>query len=194
MIRFGTVPALMDDSHPQDPMTFSPRLPPHDLARLVIDAAEQAGAEGYWTGAHPIHDDAVRHMVRFLGLLLAGDDDLAASEIEVYGRVFEAVSGHRPGVDELRAAAMESVELASDPDGLHAFLMETPAYLASVLEMDRERGTRNGDQVVTALSGLGLAILTADGHATPEEDSIITTHLNHLRGELDRLGVTATEV
>ncbi|HEX8391180.1 MAG TPA: hypothetical protein VF665_02390 [Longimicrobium sp.] len=174
-------------------MTLPLRLPPDALARMVIDAATQAGAQGYWTGAHPIHDDAVRHMVRFLGLLLAGDDDLAASEIEVYGRVFEAVSGHRPAADELRAAAMESVELASDPDGLHAFLMETPAYLAAVLEMDRERGTRNADQVVTALSGLGVAILAADGHAAPEEDSIITTHLNHLRGELDRYGVTATD-
>jgi hypothetical protein len=174
-------------------MSFAMNLPPDDLARMVLRAAEQAGREGYWTGAHPIGDDAVRHMVRFLGLLLAGDDDLDPAEIEVYGRVFQAVSGHHPSVDELRAAAMESVELASDPDGLHEFLMATPEYLRAVLEMDRERGTRNADQVVTALSGLGVAILAADGHAAPEEDSIITTHLNHLRGELDSYGVTSLE-
>ena len=35
----------------------------------------------------------------------------------------------------------------------------------------------------------GLAVLTADGRAAEEEDSIFTTHLNHLRGELDTQGV-----
>ena len=57
--------------------------------------------------------------------------------------------------------------------------------------MDRERGTRNAGQVVTALSGLGVAMLTADGREAEEEDSIFTTHLNHLRGELDVHGVGA---
>jgi hypothetical protein len=46
---------------------------------------------------------------------------------------------------------------------------------------------------VTALGGLGLAVLAADGQAAEEEDSIFTTHLNHLRGELDASGVASDE-
>jgi hypothetical protein len=88
---------------------------------------------------------------------------------------------------------MSSVEMASDPDALYAFLQETPDFLRAVVAMDRERGTRNADQVVTALSGLALAMLAADGREAEEEDSIVTTHLNHLRGMLVTEGVDAAE-
>lgn len=172
-------------------MSYNIELPPDELARLVVQAAVNAGEEGYWHGDGPIRDDAVRHLVHFLGLLLAGDDDVNAREMDVFTRVVNAVSPTESSHDELRAGAMESVELANDPDALHAFLGDTPAYLRAIVEMDRERGTRNADQVVTALGGLGLAILAADGKAAEEEDSIFTTHLNHLRGELDANGVTA---
>ena len=172
-------------------MSYNIELPPDELAQLVVQAAVNAEEQGYWRGDRSIRDDAVRHLVHFLGLLLAGDDDVNAREMEVFTRVVNAVSPTESSHDELRAGAMESVELANDPDALHAFLGDTPAYLRAIVEMDRERGTRNADQVVTALGGLGLAILAADGKAAEEEDSIFTTHLNHLRGELDASGVTA---
>jgi hypothetical protein len=172
-------------------MSYNIQLPPDELARLVVQAAVNADAEGYWHGEGSIRDDAVRHLVHFLGLLLAGDDDVNAREMDIFTLVVNAVSPTESSHDDLLAGAMESVEITSDPDALHAFLGETPAYLRAVVEMDRERGTRNADQVVTALGGLGLAILAADGQAAEEEDSIFTTHLNHLRGELDASGVTA---
>lgn len=156
---------------------------------MIVQAAEQAEQQGYWMAEGPISEDVARHLSHFLGLLLAGDDDLHRRELDVYGRVFHATSGGEHSHDDLRTAAMESMEMANDPDALHAFLGETPAYFRAILEMDRERGTHNADQVVTALSGLGLAILTADGRESEEEDSIFTTHLNHLRGELDAYGV-----
>ncbi|HYJ78425.1 MAG TPA: hypothetical protein VEW03_02390, partial [Longimicrobiaceae bacterium] len=137
----------------------------------------------------PIAEDAVQHLVRFLGLLLGGDDDVDARELAVFGDVFAAASGEHPGDDDLRATVLESVRIADDPDALQDFLAETPAYLRAVLAMDRERGTRNANQVVTALSGLGLAILAADGKAAVEEDSVFITHLNHLRGELESQGL-----
>lgn len=168
-------------------------LPPDELARLVVQAAENAGAQGYWNGPDSIRDDAVHHLVHFLGLLLAGDDDVNAREMDVFTRVVHAVTDTASSHDELRSGAMESVELANDPDALHAFLGDTPAYLRAIIAMDRERGTRNADQVVAALSGLGLAILAADGKAAEEEDSIFTTHLNHLRGDLDASGVASME-
>ena len=174
-------------------MKYEIQLPPDELARLVVQGALNAEEQGYWRGPGPIRDDAVRHLVHFLGLLLAGDDDVNPREMDVFTRVVTAVSDGGETRDELRTGAMESVELANDPDALHAFLGETPAYLRAVIEMDRERGTRNADQVVTALGGLGLAILAADGKAAEEEDSIFTTHLNHLRGELDAVGVAVTE-
>ena len=171
-------------------MNYDINVAPDELARLVVQAAENAQQEGFWTGAEDIRHDAVRHLVHFLGLLLAGDDDVNAREMEIFTRVVNAVRDGETTSAELREGAMESVEITSDPDALHAFLGETPAYLRAIVAMDRERGTRNADQVVTALSGLGLAILAADGKAAEEEDSIFTTHLNHLRGELDANGVT----
>ncbi|HEX6911876.1 MAG TPA: hypothetical protein VF142_15845 [Longimicrobium sp.] len=172
-------------------MSYNIQLPPDELARLVVQAAVNAQEQGYWKGEGDARHDAVRHLVHFLGLLLAGDDDVNAREMDVYQRVVNAVADAQSSRDELRTGAMESVEITSDPDALHAFLGETPAYLRAIMEMDRERGTRNADQVVTALGGLGLAVLAADGVAAEEEDSIFTTHLNHLRGELDAGGVAA---
>ena len=173
-------------------MSYNIELSPEEMARLVVQAAVNAEEQGYWTGAGAIQDDAVRHLVHFLGLLLAGDDDVNAREMEVYSRVVNSVSHTESSHDELRVEAMESVELANDPDALHLFLGETPAYLQAIVAMDRAVGTRNANQVVTALGGLGLAILAADGRAAEEEDSIFTTHLNHLRGELDVSGVAET--
>lgn len=173
-------------------MSYHIQLPPDELARLVVQAAENAQAQGYWTGEGDARHDAVQHLVHFLGLLLAGDDDVNPREMDVYTRVVNAVADARSSHDELRQGAMESVEITSDPDALHAFLGETPAYLRAIVAMDRALGTRNADQVVTALGGLGLAVLAADGKAAEEEDSIFTTHLNHLRGELDASGVSVT--
>ena len=172
-------------------MNHSIHLSPDELSRLVVQAAVTAEEQGFWEGERPIAEDAVWHLVRFLGLLLAGDDDVNPRELEVFSDVFYAASGERPSHEELREAAMEAVEIATDPDALQDFLVSTPAYLRAVLAMDRDRGTRNADQVVSALSGLGLVILAADGRAEPEEDSIYLTHLNHLRGELDALGLAA---
>lgn len=164
-------------------------LPPDELSRLVVEAAVNAEEQGYWRGAEPIADDAVRHLVRFLGLLLAGDDDLDPREMRIFGKVFAAAGGQAPPHDDLRLAVLESVEIATDPDALYEFLNTTPDFLRAIVAMDQERGTRNANQVVTALGGLALAILAADGQETFEEDSVFTTHLNHLRGELATLGL-----
>ncbi|HEU0015313.1 MAG TPA: hypothetical protein VFQ45_16615 [Longimicrobium sp.] len=170
-------------------MSYNIDLPPDEMARMVVRAAENAAQEGYWTGAGSIRDEAARHLERFLGLLLAGDDDVHAREMDLLAQVVAAASGTERSHDDLRTGAMEAVEMASDPDALHAFLQETPPFMRAVLEMDRERGTRNAEQVVTALGGLALSVLAADGQATEEEDSIFTIHLNHLRGELAAYGV-----
>ena len=172
-------------------MRYDIDVSPDELARLVVQAAVTAEEQGYWNGSGPIAEDAVRHLARFLGLLLAGDDDINRRELDVFSQVLRGASNDAASHDDLRAAAMETMEMAADPDALHAFLGETPAYLHAVMAMDRDRGTRNAGQVVTALSGLGVAILTADGREAEEEDSIFTTHLNHLRGELDVHGVAA---
>lgn len=170
-------------------MRYNIDLAPGELAALVAQAAANADEQGYWTGSGSIREDAVRHVTRFLGLLLAGDDDVNPRELDVFSQVVRGAAGGEASHDDLRAGAMETLELANDPDALHAFLGETPAYLHAIVAMDRERGTRNASQVVTALGGLGLAVLTADGRAAEEEDSIFTMHLNHLRGELDTAGV-----
>ncbi|HEX2205731.1 MAG TPA: hypothetical protein VHG91_20630 [Longimicrobium sp.] len=166
-------------------------LSPDELSRLVVEAAVNAAEQGFWPAAHPIADDAVTHLVRFLGLLVAGDDDINRREMDVFADVFAAARGERPAHEGLREMVMESVEIATDPDALQHFLVSTPDYLRAVIEMDRARGTRNADQVVTALGGLALAVLAADGQEAVEEHSIFTTHLNHLRGELDTHGVAA---
>lgn len=172
-------------------MNYEIDLAPDEMARLVVQAAAHAQEQGYWTGAGSAAADAVRHLKRFLGLLLAGDDDINRRELTVYSQALRGAAGEEASHDDLRAAAMETVQLANDPDALHAFLGETPEYLRAIVSMDRARGTRNAGQVVTALGGLGVAMLTADGREAEEEDSIFTTHMNHLRGELDVQGVAA---
>ncbi|HEX8695923.1 MAG TPA: hypothetical protein VF746_26135 [Longimicrobium sp.] len=173
-------------------MNHSIYLSPDELSRLVVEAAVNADEQGFWNGPRPIAEDAVGHLVRFLGLLLAGDDDISPKEMDVFADVFAAAAGERPPHEELRASVLDSVLLADDPDALQEYLVSTPDYLRAVMAMDRERGTRNADQVVTALSGLGLAVLAADGQAAVEEDAIFITHLNHLRGELEAQGVAVT--
>jgi hypothetical protein len=162
------------------------RLPADELARLVVDAAASADAEGFWSGSGSAAQDALQHLGRFLGLLLAGDDELHAAELSLFGRVFEAVSGDVPSDQVLRATAMTSVEMASDPDALYAFLQETPAYLEAVVAMDRERGTHNAEQVVTSLGGLALAMLAADGREAAEEDAILYESTRVRRYEVPR--------
>ncbi len=172
-------------------MTDPIRLPPDDLARLVVAAAAAAEEQGYWSGQDAASHDALQHLGRFLGLLLAGDDELHPAELALFGRVFHAVSGDLPSDEVLRATAMTSVELASDPDALYRFLQHTPPYLEAIVAMDRDRGTRNAEQVVMALGGLALAMLAADDRDATEEDAIFTTHLNHLRGFVEEAGVAS---
>src|SRR5688500_2128704 len=150
------------------PMNYDINVAPDELARLVVQAAENAQANGYWYGTGPIAQDAVQPLTRFLGLLLAGDDDINRREPTVCSQVLRGATGTETSHEGLRAAAMETMEMANDPGALHAFLGETPEYLRAVVAMDRERGTRNAGQVVTALSGLGVAMLTADGREAEE--------------------------
>ena len=170
-------------------MTHSIHLSPDELSRLVVQAAVTADEQGYWSAPRSAADDAVYHLTHFLGLLAGGDDDLSPAELEIFGEVFRAASGKHPSEDALRRTVAESVRVADDPDALHDFLTATPAYLEAVVAMDRERGTHNARQVVTALSGLAVAMLAADGRAEAEEDSIYTTHLGHLRSLVASLGV-----
>ncbi|HYH78471.1 MAG TPA: hypothetical protein VEX86_01695 [Longimicrobium sp.] len=169
-------------------MNHSIHLRPDELAKLVVQAASNAEQQGYWTGADAINRDAARHLVTFLGLLLGGDDDVDEHELKIFQQVWTAATGGTPTEDELRGSVTHSVNLADDPDALQEYLLATPPYLQAVLAMDRERGTRNAEQVVTSLSGLAIAVLAADGKAAAEEDAVFTTHLNHLRDELAQLG------
>jgi hypothetical protein len=174
-------------------MNHSIYLEPDELSRLVVEAAVNAEEQGYWKGEGPVADDAVRHLVGFLGLLLGGDNDVDPSELAVLGKVFEAASGARPSDDELRAVVSDSVAIADDPDAVSEFLTTTPGYLRAIEAMDRERGTRNADQVLAALSGLALAVLAADGRAEVEEDAVFSTHLDHLRRELKAQGIAVED-
>ena len=170
-------------------MSHSIYLSPDELSRVVVQAAMNADEQGFWTGPQPIAENAVQHLVQFLGLMLGGDDDVDPREMKVFADVFRAAKGGHPTEDELREAVGRSVELADDPDAVADFLTATPEYLRSIIAMDQARGTRNANQVVAALSGLGLAVLAADGQAVLEEDAVFTTHLDHLRGELQSLGL-----
>lgn len=170
-------------------MSHSIHLSPDELSRLVVEAALTAQEQGYWSGPTTAAEDAVAHLTRYLGILAGGDDDLNAHEIELFSEVFRATSGAVPTEDVLREVVTDSLRLTEDPDALNDFLLATPAYLQAVLAMDRERGTTNAFQVVTSLSGLALAMLAADGRAEPEEDSLFTTHIGHLRGVVEQLRV-----
>jgi hypothetical protein len=170
-------------------MSHSIHLQPDELARLVVQAAANAQDEGYWNSDGFAADDAARHLTRYLGLMLGGDNDVNPHEMRVFAQVCAAATGREAAEDELLAAVREAVSIADDPDAVGDFLLTTPRFLRAVIAMDRERGTRNAEQVVTALSGLAIAVLAADGRAEVEEDAVFTTHLNHLRGELQSLGL-----
>ena len=177
----------------RSPMNRSIHLQPAELTKLIVQAASNAQAEGYWTAPGSAGDDAARHLVRYLGLLVGGDDDFSAEEMALFAQIHRAATGGDASADELHHVVGEAVEIADDPDAVQDFLCTTPPFLQAVIAMDRERGTRNAEQVVTALSGLALAALAADGRAEIEEDAVFTTHLEHLRRELRDGGLVATD-
>jgi hypothetical protein len=162
---------------------------PAELSTLIVRAAERADAVGFWPGAGSIAADATTHIVRFLGLILAGDQELHPKELNLYGRVMQAVLGERPTHDDLQVAALEGLDAATDPAALEAFIHHTPPYLGALVEMDRAHQTREARRVVEALGALGYAVLEADGRATTEEGHIFRGHINHLRDALARGGV-----
>lgn len=168
-------------------MSHSIHLQPDELSRLIVDAAANAQQEGFWSGNGSAADDAVRHLTRYLGLMLGGDNDVSPHEMRIFRQVCAAATGREAGDDELLASVRDAVHIADDPDAVEDFLLTTPPFLRAVIAMDRQRGTRNAEQVVTALGGLALAVLAADGKAEVEEDAVFTTHLNHLRDELRSL-------
>jgi len=170
-------------------MTPSSNVSPAELSRLILRAADTADAVGFWTGSGPIAANATTHIVRFLGLILAGDQDLHPKELNLYGRVMQAVLGERPTHDDLQVAALEGLDAATDPAALDAFIRSTPEYLAALIEMDRVKRTREAKRVVEALGQLGYAVLEADGRATTEEGRIFRGHINHLREQLESAGV-----
>jgi hypothetical protein len=162
---------------------------PADLSTLILRAAATADTVGFWAGPGSITADASNHIVRFLGLILAGDQDLHPKELNLYGRVMQAVMGERPSHDDLQVAAMEGLDVATEPAALEAFIHSTPRYLGALIEMDAAHQTREARRVVEALGALGYAVLEADGRATTEEGHIFRGHINHLRGELSQGGV-----
>lgn len=170
-------------------MTPSSNPTPSDLSTLILRAAATADTVGFWPGPGSITTDATTHIVRFLGLILAGDQDLHPRELNLYGRVIQATLGERPTHDDLQVAALEGLDRATDPAALERFITTTPGYLAALIEMDRTHQTREARRVVEALGALGYAVLEADGRATPEEGKILRGHVNHLRDALERAGV-----
>jgi hypothetical protein len=169
-------------------MNHSIHLQPDELSRLVVQAAANAQSEGFWSGPGTAAEDAGRHLVRVLGLLLGGDDHVDTREMNLFAQVHAAATGEHLAHDELLASVEESVAIADDPERVEEFLTTTPPFLRAVIAMDRSRGTRNAEQVVTAIGGLALALLAADGKAEPEEDAVFTTHLEHLRREIGSIG------
>jgi hypothetical protein len=174
-------------------MSHSIHLQPDELSRMVVQAAGNAQEQGYWTGDGTAAADAARHLTNYLGLLLGGDNDVSPHEMRIFRKVCLAATGRDISDDELDESVRQAVAIADDPDGVEDFLLTTPPFLRAVIAMDRDRGTRNAEQVVTALSGLALAMLAADGKAEVEEDAVFTTHLNHLRGELAQLGLATQD-
>jgi hypothetical protein len=169
-------------------MNRSIHLAPVELTNLVIQAARNAESEGFWKGDITAGEDAARHLVRLLGLLLGGDNDVNLNEIALLGEVFQAATGTEASNEQLLESVKESVALADDPEAVNQFLCATPPFMQAVLDMDRARGTRNAEQVVAAMSGLTLGMLAADGKSEIEEVAVFTTHLGHLRGEVAKLG------
>ncbi|HEX8245681.1 MAG TPA: hypothetical protein VF541_19370 [Longimicrobium sp.] len=174
-------------------MSHSIHLQPDELARLVVQAAVNAQDEGFWNGDGSAGENAARHLTRYLGLMLGGDNDVSPHEMRVFAEVCAAATGREAAEDELLAAVRDAVHVADDPDAVGDFLLTTPPFLSAVIAMDQARGTRNAEQVVTALGGLALAVLAADGKAEVEEDAVFTTHLDHLRNELRELGLVSRD-
>jgi hypothetical protein len=174
-------------------MTHSIHLNTGELARLIVQAAANAQAQGFWSGEGDASDDAAGHLTRYLGLLLGGDNDVDEDELRIFRDVCAAATGSTSTDEQLLASIRDAVHVADDPDEVEEFLLTTPPFLSAVMEMDRARGTRNAEQVVTALSGLALAMLAADGRAEVEEDAVFTTHIGHLRRELASLGLTVQD-
>jgi hypothetical protein len=174
-------------------MSHSIHLQPDELSRLIVQAAANAQAEGFWSGEGSAKDDAARHLTRYLGLMLGGDNDVSPHEMTIFRQVCAAATGQPSSDDDLLASVRDAVHIADDPDAVEDFLLATPPFLQSVIAMDKARGTRNAEQVVTALGGLALAILAADGKAEVEEDAVFTTHLNHLREELSASGLSTQD-
>lgn len=164
---------------------------PAELSTLILRAAATADAVGFWEGRGPIETDATTHIVRFLGLILAGDQDVHPRELNLYGRVMQAVLGERPSHDDLQLAALEGLDAATTPAARDAFIRSTPAYLQALVAMDRRHGTREARRVVDALGALGYALLEADDRVTAEEGDILRGHINHLREVLDGEGLPA---
>jgi len=115
-----------------------------------------------------------------------------ARELNLFAQIHAAATGEHLAHDELLDVVEDGVAIADDPERVEAFLSTTPPFLRAVIAMDRSRGTRNAEQVVTAIGGLALALLAADGKAEPEEDAVFTTHLEHLRREVASLGSGAS--
>ncbi|HEX6746809.1 MAG TPA: hypothetical protein VF092_05885 [Longimicrobium sp.] len=174
-------------------MGHSIHLQPDELSRLVVQAAANAQDEGFWSGAGSAADDAAQHLTRYLGLMVGGDNDVSPHELRIFWQICTAATGREASDEELLASVGEAVRVADDPDAVEEFLLTTPPFLRAVMAMDQARGTRNAEQVVTALSGLALAMLAADGKAEVEEDAVFTTHLTHLRNELQKLGLVAED-
>jgi hypothetical protein len=171
-------------------MSHSIHLQPGELSALIVQAAANAQDEGYWTGEGAAKDDAALHLTRYLGLMLGGDNDVSPHEMRIFQQVCAAATGTQASDDELMTSVRDAVRIADDPDAVEDFLLTTPPFLGAVIAMDKARGTHNAEQVVTALSGLALAMLAADGKAEVEEDAVFTTHLNHLRDELRTHGLS----
>jgi hypothetical protein len=174
-------------------MTAELNLSPYTLFRSIVEAATLADQKGYWPDEQPIGESAADHMLRFLSLLCASDGDINAKELDVFDALF-AAAGERQPQDYLRELVASTADaIGEDPDELSDFLTETPAYLEAIMDMDRAEGTRAASRAVAALSGLALTILAADGREEVEEHAIFTTHIGHLRRELDEAGLNAED-
>lgn len=168
-------------------------LSPYTLFRSIVEAAALADQRGYWPDQESIEENAAEHMLRFLSLLCERDGEINNRELDVFDALF-AAAGERQSQDTLRdLVAATSASIGEDPDELHDFLTDTPAYLQAIMDMDRAEGTRTSSRAVAALSGLALSILAADGREEIEEHALFTTHVGHLRREVDSAGLSADD-
>ena len=96
-------------------MNRSIHLQPDELARIVVQAAANAQSEGFWSGPGSAAEDAGQHLVRVLGLLLGGDDDVDARELNLFAQIHAAATGPHLAHDELLDAVEDGVAIADDP-------------------------------------------------------------------------------